>query len=240
MLDISAVRAISLDLDDTLWPVWPTIARAELALQGWLAPRAPAAAALVADSQARAALRQQVMDERPDLHHDLSHQREALIRLALHQCGEDTAHASEAFEVFFAERNRVQFYDDALPALAQLAARYPVLALSNGNADVARVGVGHWFAGSLSARDAGVAKPDGRIFAAAASRLGLGPAQVLHVGDDAALDVLGALGAGMQAVWVNRDGHTWAHEAQPHATVTHLGELCELLAVTTPTTPAAP
>jgi putative hydrolase of the HAD superfamily len=180
MLDISVVRAISLDLDDTLWPVWPTIARAELALQGWLAPLAPAAAALVADSKSRAALRQQVMDARPDLHHDLSHQRQELIRLALHQCGEDTAHAPEAFEVFFAERHRVDFYDDALPALAQLAARYPVLAVSNGNADVARVGVGHLFAGSVSARDAGVAKPDGRIFAAAASRLGLAPAQVLQ------------------------------------------------------------
>ncbi|NBT56831.1 MAG: HAD family hydrolase, partial [Betaproteobacteria bacterium] len=134
MLDISAVRAISLDLDDTLWPVWPTIARAELALQGWLTPRAPGAAALVADSQARAALRQQVMDAHPALHHDLSHQRQALIRLALHQCGEDTAHAPEAFEIFFAERNRVDFYDDALPALAQLAARFPLLAVSNGNA----------------------------------------------------------------------------------------------------------
>ena len=230
MLDISAVRAICLDLDDTLWPVWPTIARAELALQGWLTTRAPGAAALVADSRARAALRQQVRDAHPDLHHDLSHQRQALICLALHQCGEDTAHAPEAFEVFFAERNRVDFYDDALPALAQLAAGYPLLAVSNGNADLARVGVDHLFAGSVSARDAGVAKPDGRIFAAAASRLGLAPQQVLHVGDDPALDVLGALGAGMQAVWVNRDGKSWAHEAQPHATVTHLGELCAMLA----------
>ena len=230
MLDISAVRAICLDLDDTLWPVWPTIARAELALQGWLKLRAPGAAALVADSQARAALRQQVMDAHPALHHDLSHQRQALIRLALHQCGEDTAHAPEAVEVFFAERNRVDFYDDALPALAQLAARFPVLAVSNGNADLARVGVDHLFAGSESARDAGVAKPDGRIFAAAAKRLGLAPQQVLHVGDDPALDVLGALGAGMQAVWVNRDGKPWAHDAQPHATVTHLGELCAMLA----------
>jgi putative hydrolase of the HAD superfamily len=185
---------------------------------------------LVADSQARSALRQQVMDAHPDLHHDLSHQRQELIRLALHQCGEDTAHAPEAFEVFFAERNRVDFYVDALPALAQLAARFPVLAVSNGNADLARVGVDHLFAGSVSARDAGVAKPDGRIFAAAASRLGLAPEQVLHVGDDPALDVLGALAAGMQAVWVNRDGKPWAHEAQPHATVTHLGELCALLA----------
>ena len=27
-LDLSRIRAITLDLDDTLWPIWPTIARA--------------------------------------------------------------------------------------------------------------------------------------------------------------------------------------------------------------------
>ena len=52
MLDISAIRAISLDLDDTLWPVWPTIARAEVALENWLRPLAPAAAALLAQAHA--------------------------------------------------------------------------------------------------------------------------------------------------------------------------------------------
>jgi hypothetical protein len=26
-LDVSRIRAITLDLDDTLWPIWPTIAR---------------------------------------------------------------------------------------------------------------------------------------------------------------------------------------------------------------------
>ena len=32
MLDISRIRAVSIDLDDTLWPIWPTIKRAEAAL----------------------------------------------------------------------------------------------------------------------------------------------------------------------------------------------------------------
>ena len=42
MLDRLKVRAITLDLDDTLWPIWPTIARAERALQDWLRARAGA------------------------------------------------------------------------------------------------------------------------------------------------------------------------------------------------------
>ena len=32
-LDVSRIRAITLDLDDTLWPIWPAIARAEDVLQ---------------------------------------------------------------------------------------------------------------------------------------------------------------------------------------------------------------
>jgi FMN phosphatase YigB (HAD superfamily) len=46
MLDISRVKAISLDLDDTLWPIWPTIERAEKVLHDWLNDHAPMAAAL--------------------------------------------------------------------------------------------------------------------------------------------------------------------------------------------------
>ena len=56
------------------------------------------------------------------------------------------------------------------------------------------------------------------------------PEHVLHVGDDAHLDVLGAQAAGMQAVWVNREAQTWAHPVQPPVTVTLLTELSDLLA----------
>ena len=69
-----------------------------------------------------AALRQQVERDRPDFQHDLSAMRRESIRLALAQAGEDTGLADEAFEVFFAERQRVELYPDALPALERLAA----------------------------------------------------------------------------------------------------------------------
>ena len=49
MLDTTRIQAITLDLDDTLWPIWPTIQRAEQALAAWLAERAPGAAAVFAD-----------------------------------------------------------------------------------------------------------------------------------------------------------------------------------------------
>jgi putative hydrolase of the HAD superfamily len=61
------------------------------------------------------------------------------------------------------------------------------------------------------------------------------PHEVLHVGDDAAMDVLGGLNAGMQTAWVNRADHLWTHDnAVPHETVTSLTELCDLFRLADP------
>jgi putative hydrolase of the HAD superfamily len=231
MLDIARIKAISLDLDDTLWPIGPTIGRAEQALASWLALRAPVAAALFADPKTRLAVRAHVLQTRPEIGHNLSAVRLECIRTALHRSQEDTALAEAAFEVFFAERMRVELFDDVVPALQVLAARFPIVAVSNGNAHVGRVGLGRFFAHSISASEYGIAKPDPRIFHAAAHTVGVDSSEVLHVGDDAALDVLGALAAGMQTVWVNRTQLCWRHgQQQPHHTVETLTELVGLLA----------
>ena len=230
MLDAKRVKAISLDLDDTLWPIWPVIARAEQVLQDWLRPRAPAAAAFLADSERRLALRREVQASRPEFGHDLRALRQELIRQALLRHEEDPLLVVPAYEVFIAERMRVELYPEASAALAWLSQRYPVVAVSNGNADVHRVGLGAYFHAGLSAQEFGVGKPDVRIFHAAAAAAGVQPQEVLHVGDDAALDVVGALQAGLQTVWVNRTGTGWSHEAhRPHATVADLAALCSLL-----------
>ena len=229
-LDLSRIKAISLDLDDTLWPIWPVIARAEQALQDWLRPRAPKTAIWLSDTEPRMALRRQLIAERPELSHDLRALRQEQIRLTLQQQGEDTALVTPAYEVFIAERMRVQLFDDARPALAWLAQRFPVVAVSNGNADVRRIGLGHYFSAGFSAQEFGVGKPDARIFHAAAASVGVAPHEVLHVGDDALLDVVGALGAGLQTVWVNRGAQDWTHAThQPHATVADMSALCTLL-----------
>ena len=230
MLNPAQIRAITLDLDDTLWPIAPTLERAEAVLQSWLDAEAPATAAIWRDSDRRRALRAEVNREHAALAHDLTHLRHEMIALALRRAGEDPALAGPAFEVFFAERQRVDCYADALPALGRLAVRYPLLTLSNGNADVHLAGVGEHFTAQVSARMAGVAKPDPRIFAHAAAAAGVAPREVLHIGDDAALDVLGALDVGMQAVWINRCGQSWEHGARrPHLEAADLLAVCAAL-----------
>lgn len=229
MIDPARIRAISLDLDDTLWPIWPTIARAEAVLHDWLYTHAPTTAQQFANPQALRAVREEIQTLRPDLTGDLIALRRESIRLALQRAGDDPALAEPAFDVFYDARQRVELFEGALECLAFLSARFPVVAVTNGNADIHRVGIGGHFQTALSAHVLGIAKPDPRIFHAAAAAVNVAPHEVLHVGDDATLDAHGALEAGLQAVWFNPAGRDWPHERAQPVTITRLQELCPLL-----------
>jgi len=229
MLNLSKIQAITLDLDDTLWPVWPTIVRAEQVLQDWLVVHAPRTARLCADAEVKKQIRGEVNQRHADKAHDLSFLRLESIRESLLRAGDSPSLAEGAFEVFFAERQNVRLYDGVLQALERLSATYPLVGLSNGNADVFRTAAGPYFKTSVSARSFGVAKPDARIFHEAAAQLNLPVDALLHLGDDATTDVWGALNAGMQTVWINTQNHDWPHEGDPPLTVRHLAELCDHL-----------
>lgn len=229
MLNLSKIQAITLDLDDTLWPVWPTIARAEEALQAWLSEHAPATAHLCADGDVKKQIRVEINHRHANQAHDLTFLRREAIRESLLRAGDSPDLAEAAFDVFFAERQNVVLYDGVEQALSRLAARYPLVGLSNGNADVFGTAAGPYFKAAVSARGCGVAKPDVRIFQMAAQQLNLPVDTVLHLGDDATTDVWGALNAGMQTVWINTQGHDWPHHSAQPLTVRHLAEVCDHL-----------
>lgn len=219
------ILAVSLDLDDTLWPVEPAILAAERQLDAWL-QRHHAAVAARWPAAALRELREQVSAERPDLAHDFTAQRLLTLQRAFASCGIGDEHVDAAFEVYFEARNRVDCYADVEPALAALAARLPLVSLSNGNADLERIGLRRHFAHCISAREFGAAKPDAAIFHAACARLGVAPEHVLHVGDDAQLDVAGARAAGLRTAWLNRGAAAWPHRGfGPDLELRDLGEL---------------
>lgn len=204
-------KAVTLDLDDTLWPVWPTIRGAEAEANAWFAAHAPSVLE-VWSSEARLALRQRIVSGHPRQAHDLGFIRRSMFRQMLADCGHDPGLTDTVYGIFMAARQRVTLYDGAADALARLAARYPIVAISNGNADLGAIGLARHFCGALSASDFGAAKPDPAIFLAACSSLAVAPGEVLHIGDDAEADVVGARRAGMRAAWINAGGRAWAND----------------------------
>jgi FMN hydrolase / 5-amino-6-(5-phospho-D-ribitylamino)uracil phosphatase len=222
---MSATRVISLDLDDTLWPVAPVIAAAEAALHEWLQERYPRTMHGHSISSMRA-LRAKIAAQFPEQSHDLTFLRRRALAAQFIGAGYAEAACEEALEVFLAARNRVEFFDDVRPALERLRTRYRLFALSNGNADVERCGLGAFFDGHVSAIAAGAAKPDARIFAALRDMAGVPADEILHVGDDPITDVVGARQAGMQTAWLNRDARIWPVALAPPArTIATLAEI---------------
>lgn len=196
------VRAITLDLDDTLWPVQPVLTAASQRMVEWLRPRAPRSAAVFAAGYDLQALKRQY----PEHSHDMSWLRTQKLRDVLSAQQEDPALAEAAFEVFFEARQCVHPWDDAIEILEIWSRRYRIAAISNGNADVFRSSLGRYFHAAYGASTFGSAKPDPRIFHAACAGLGVPPGQVLHIGDDLELDVLAARRAGLQSAWLRRPG----------------------------------
>lgn len=227
--DLSAVRALCFDLDNTFWDVMPVIERAEAAMYDFLALRYPRVTAAMTVEMLRKA-RQETARAHPQMAHDFTFLRRQTLAEHAREFGYAEAMADEAFEAFIQARNEVVLYDDVLPGLEWLKQHFRLFTASNGNADLKRVGIAHYFERSLCAREVGALKPDPLLFHKVIEGTGLTPQQVVYVGDDPALDVVGARAAGMHPVWINREQQPWLAEfGSPVHTVRTLHELGTLL-----------
>jgi putative hydrolase of the HAD superfamily len=223
------VRAICFDLDNTLWDVWPVIVRAEQKMYDFLAQRYPRVVASMTLEMMRAA-REQTAAAHPQMRHDFTFLRKQTLREHAKEFGYAEAMVEEAFDAFIQARNEVDLYPDVLPALDQLRARYRLFTASNGNADLGKIGIAHFFERTVAARHVGALKPDPAIFHKVIEGTDLQAHEVVYVGDDPLLDVEGARGAGMQAIWIDREGGEWPPQIAPAShTVRSLTELLELL-----------
>jgi len=223
------IKALTFDLDDTLWDIWPVVERAEGLLHGWLAARYPRIPERFTPLELRE-LSSEVSAAYPDRAYDRTWLRKEALNLAAQRAGYQAFDVESAFAVFFIARNAVEPFAEVRPALERLSQRYQLASLSNGNADLRLIGLDDLFVFSLNAIDIGAAKPDPPLFEEVCRRLAAWPEQIVHVGDDPEHDVLGAARAGFRTVWVNRSGRTWPGGLRADAEIATLDELEPLLA----------
>ena len=206
------IQALSFDLDDTLWPLMPTVLHAEKAQWAWLSDHYPQHSAVFTRDRA-AAIRERLLIERADSIANVSWMRQELLRRLAEEAGLSAASTEQmvagAFAEFLVQRCAVGPFADALEVLPRLAERYKLIAITNGNADVFATELGPLFEFSLSPvdqpDDAPTAKPEAGIFRQALTRLGLEAEQVLHIGDSVEHDIAGAAAVGMPAVLMQHE-----------------------------------
>ncbi len=202
---IAPVKAMTFDLDDTLYDNYPVIVRMERELLSWLKHHHPAVAHM--DKTDWFALKQRVVQQQPELKSDVTLWRLVQLNQAFSQVGYDNeaAHtaAQAAVEVALDWRNRFEVPQQSLDVLAELGQEIPLVAITNGNVDLDRIGLTPYFQQVLKAGADGSAKPAPDMFTKAQQFLDLPSEHILHVGDHLVTDVQGAKLAGFAACWFN-------------------------------------
>lgn len=226
-----SLRLITFDLDDTLWDVAPVMHGAEAALRDWLAAHAPRLGPVPIEHLW--AIRARLMSADPGLKHRLSELRRRILFHALEDAGYENVEASElaelGFQVFLGARHQVELYPEVHPTLERLADRFILGVITNGNADVRRLGLADYFQFALCAEELGIGKPDPHPFRTALQQAGVSAEQAVHIGDHPSDDIAGARAAGLRAIWFNPQGKAWDGEVMPDAQIRSLAELPALL-----------
>lgn len=226
------IKLLTFDLDNTLWDVDNIVLRADKAMRQWIRQQHPEFAGKF-DFRDFLALREAVQRERSDIAHDFTQMRLEVLRRAFLQAGYSRESADEAaqgaFDVFFHERNIVELFPGVQEGLQALSDEFELYAISNGNADIQRVGLGHVFTRQFSAISVGAAKPDPRIYRAAIEASGAAPQEIIHIGDHPLEDVQAAAAVGMKTVWVNYRDQPWPEAAPADGVITTFSELLPLV-----------
>lgn len=227
-----SIHLITFDLDDTFWHAAPAIDHAEHCLREWLSINTPQLGLFTLERLAQT--RQQVITGDPELRHRVSTLRRLVLQTALEEAGYSQSEAQEAaeqgFQVFLAARHTVQIFPEVRPLLEQLQGHYQLGVLTNGNANIHRLGLGHYFQFALSAEELGVGKPDQRPFHEALRRAGVAAEHSVHIGDHPLDDIQGAKQMGIRAVWFNPSAATWSQAGhEPDAEIRNLAEVPALL-----------
>jgi putative hydrolase of the HAD superfamily len=103
-------------------------------------------------------------------------------------------------------------FDDVAPTLTELKKRGLIMGLiSNIEQDIdetlTRLGLPSWLEIVVTSQDAGANKPQPEIFLEALKRASVQPAEALYIGDQYQVDVVGANGAGMKGILLDRTDH---------------------------------
>ncbi len=232
---LGQISALTFDLDDTLYDNRPVILRTTQELLAFIQGYHRSLNNFTASDFEH--YRQALLRDEPEIYHDVTEWRRRSIELAMRDIGLTASQASEgaagAMRSFAQWRSRIDIPQETHDTLAKLAEKWPLAAITNGNAEPHLCGLDQYFTFILRAGPDGRSKPFADMYQMAGEKLNLPLEQILHVGDDLTTDVGGAISSGMQACWINlRDGDLMQIKDSrllPHLEISRLASLSALI-----------
>jgi len=241
---LTKIKAISFDLDDTLYSNRPVMLAINKKMIAYFA-QLPVLKNTISHQQLTRyeqglgarfwfQFRTQAISKQPNLVHDVVQVRLVSYRLGLLALGLDIDTAEQeaqaALNYFIKLRSDFTVPKASHDLLTVLSNKYPLVAISNGNVDTKTLGIDHYFqhiyhAGDQTDGSLLKQKPESDMFDKACAQLAIKPVELLHVGDCGRADIQGALMAGCQAAWLSYYDVGKPITVLPHIELTSLCQL---------------
>ncbi len=226
------IKLITFDLDDTFWDIKSTIINAEINSRKWIEARIKKKIEWgTFDDFLK--IRNELIKEDPSLDYDLGLLRKKIIsyhtRKYFNNKKDLDEFIEEAYMFFLKERHKVEFFDDVIPVLEKLSSNYMLGVLTNGNADIKKLGISQLFDFSISSMDVKSNKPDQGHFIKAKDLSKIEFINTLHVGDHPINDMYGARELGINVMWFNFNNLSWDVDENPPIQFKKWAEFLNLL-----------
>jgi putative hydrolase of the HAD superfamily len=239
---LTAIKAISFDLDDTLYNNLPVMLAIEPKMQNYFSARFAVLSPSLNKTFDRyfwAPYRHQALAMFKDIGHDVAKLRLETYRLgflAQNMTARQAVVEAQAGVAYFIQlRSDFSVPPTSHKVLLQLQKKFPLIAISNGNVDTSMLGIDRYFqhiyhagfqqSDTESPEQLLKQKPANDMFRLALKQLAILPEQLLHVGDCGFADVHGALNAGCQTAWLPKYGIGKPLRQIPHLELANIDEL---------------
>lgn len=232
---LSEIKAMSFDLDDTLYDNHPMMIAAEKKLRAFLQINHPQTEYL--DLAGWRAIKIAHLQSHPMLASDMGELRRRTLHTGLHSTGlsgpELDKAVEAAFDYFYFARSDFEVDQSIRLLLAKLAEKIPLVAITNGNVNLRQIGISEYFDHTFKASVTMPMKPHSAMFDKSVKSLNTPALHILHVGDNLEKDVMGGINAGFQTAWYacNRKMSLGNEEPSvlPHVQLRALNELLEFI-----------
>ena len=229
------IAALTFDLDDTLYDNHPVIDRTQQESLAFVRSYHPALRHF--ENRDLQQLRDALRNAEPEIYHDVTEWRRRALELGMLNAGltaQEAAIGANAAMANFAQwRSRIDVPQETHDTLAKLAEKWPLVAITNGNAQPELFVLNDYFKFVLRAGPDGRSKPFSDMYHRAAEKLDVPHNAILHVGDDLTTDVAGAIRSGLQACWIkprNADlMQVTDSRLLPHIEISRLASLTSLI-----------
>ena len=229
---MSKIKLITFDLDDTFWDIRSTIINAEMNSRKWSEDKIGRKIEW-GTFEDFMKIRSELVKGDPSLEYDLGMLRKKTIAYHVKKFFKNSKDLNkfieDAYNFFLKERHKVTFYDDVIEVLEELSSKYRLGVLTNGNADVNKLGIGHLFDFSISSMDVKSNKPDQAHFVKARELSQVDFTETLHVGDHPVNDILGARKLGINTMWFNLNNLNWDIDNNPPIQFTKWSQFKDLV-----------